>query len=175
MTGSWCFCQDVKSWVKEECSLVNEFFPFIFIFRSLLSSPLTIHFHGSFASFCQCLFARSCNFFWCRMSRHSISWIRLCLDLTPVVGNERRARSDLEEDKHHLMKHLLQIWPWQHFHIRGTSFTLERGYHFFFESRVNDKIYFFPSFICSLFPLFLPSFRLNIFMIIFDLLHFHLS
>ena len=85
--------------------------------------------------------------FWCRMSRHSISW----LDLTPVIGNERRTRSDLEEDKHCLMKHLFQIWPWQHFHIRGIYFTLERGYSFFLWVQSKWKDLFFP--ILYLFPI----------------------
>lgn len=47
--------------------------------------------------------------------------------LRPDSSNERRGRSDLEEDKHHLVKHLPQMRPWYCFHTRGGCFTLEWG------------------------------------------------
>lgn len=98
------------------------------------------------------------------------------LDLTPVIGNERRARSDLEEDKHCLMKHLFQIWPWQHFHIRGIYFTLERGYSFFLwvQSKWQDLFFSHPLFV-SYFLYFRLLLGWVFFMLLFDLLHCHLS
>lgn len=147
---------------------------------------LPTHFHSQ-ASFvqtsqdaCQCrlcwfLLVSICQVlqvFWYPRRRHCISWIRLSWDPTPVIGNERKARSDLEEDKYHLVKHLPQRRPWYCFHTSGNCLTLEWGIQFYFESRVDDKIYFFLFIIFTLFPLFLPFFNLIIFffMILFDLL-----
>lgn len=63
-----------------------------------------------------------------RRNRHCISWIRLCWDMTPATGYEKRAKSEFE-DEHCPAKHLPQLRSLLHSCIKAGC--LETGRCFF--------------------------------------------